>query len=1007
MRSSQAGPRPRATQRVRRLAGGVVAALVLPATLLASVVALPGQASASVAEPGLVELTGMRTEYSSTFVAPDGSKKTSISARPKNYLDAATGSWRPIDSSLVSSGIGRYRNAANAFSVEFAKLPATAVSVRTSDGTLTMTPLGASSLGGVSVAGDTITYRDAWPGADLRYRVEPDGVKEDIVLRSRPAVSRFDFAMTGSGLAVRGDGGIDLVDSAWDGWAISPPEVFDKAGAPVAAAAPRFSVTGGTTASTVGIEVDRQWLAAQPDSAFPITIDPTLHRVGGSPSRSYKSDGAVCDPCPMKVGNPNEPNRWVSWRGVVHFPYSNLYGKRITSASIHLWNLTRGTANANWIDLYQGGWDWPTLHGGLLANSYSETDFWFSGEALRDFYQRHVDARSGGANMKFLVMDQNGVYSYKELNHFELDLWWEEPAPPPNQAPYTPYGLDPANGAQTNTTPALSAVFDDPDNGEGGRVEFEVYDDATGAQVQWGRGSDTGDGGRSSWTVPAGVLQEGRTYRWRGIAVDNRGAGSGWSGFHTFTTATTNRAPAQPTDLQPADGATGQSKTLTLSGVFSDSGDNGVLDFEVYDASGVNRVTNGSGNDVPSGSRSQWAVPSGALQAETAYRWRARARDRSGLASEWTAMRGFSTAQDPPPPPPPPQVMWGVDSADNAQDLWEGVNSRYGKPEFWGRYLGGSYAMTAEEVSFLHQHNVPILVVDQDFANVPNNDTLRGYDTGHRSGLHAADKATALGMPTSVAIHANVESGTNIDAAFIRGWYEGLSSRGYKVGYYANLSPTTSNFRGPFCDAVQANPAVGSSLLWSSTPSSNNRTGPSDKPAYNPHDRPCGERSGQNAEIWQYALAGSGGGPSIDTNEMLGAYAESLFRQRAQASRSAGMSSPPVPPGDPVIAQKFLADSLTFANAVAANPAGYLVDLRLWTVRAAAVPDLAEAPDATWVQAYLAWVAADPVGYATEWQTFLQTQVPGAEVPSTDPAWLLAYANWTVGLVYDATGGVT
>ncbi len=40
------------------------------------------------------------------------------------------------------------------------------------------------------------------------------------------------------------------------------------------------------------------------DRAFPITIDPTLHRAGGAASRSDKSDGYVCDPCPVKVGNP-------------------------------------------------------------------------------------------------------------------------------------------------------------------------------------------------------------------------------------------------------------------------------------------------------------------------------------------------------------------------------------------------------------------------------------------------------------------------------------------------------------------------------------------------------------------------------------------------------------------------------------------------------------------------------------------------------------------------------
>src|SRR5437868_1106600 len=87
---------------------------------------------------------------------------------------------------------------------------------------------------------------------------------------------------------------------------------------------PRLSRAGGPNANSVSVGINRAWLAALPDSAFPIIVDPTL-LTDGSQFIDYKSDGNVCGPCPIQVGNPNEPSRWVEWRGVVYFPYESLW----------------------------------------------------------------------------------------------------------------------------------------------------------------------------------------------------------------------------------------------------------------------------------------------------------------------------------------------------------------------------------------------------------------------------------------------------------------------------------------------------------------------------------------------------------------------------------------------------------------------------------------------------------------------------------------------------------
>jgi hypothetical protein len=77
--------------------------------------------------------------------------------------------------------------------------------------------------------------------------------------------------------------------------------------------------------------------------------------------------------------------------------------------------------------------------------------------------------------------------------------------------------LGPNDGAAvTTSTPTLAATYEDPNPGDDGHVEFEVYQDgnlvasnasASPATVQHGQ--------TATWQVPEGTLQGGRTYSWR------------------------------------------------------------------------------------------------------------------------------------------------------------------------------------------------------------------------------------------------------------------------------------------------------------------------------------------------------------------------------------------------------------------------------------------------------------------------------------------------------------
>ena len=105
-------------------------------------------------------------------------------------------------------------------------------------------------------------------------------------------------------------------------------------------------------------------------------------------------------------------------------------------------------------------------------------------------------------------------------------VWWFAPV---NNAPSTPTLAQPVEGAVSAVTnPTLVATSSDPD-GDAVNLAFKVSSDAglVGNLVESGFGSGT-------WTIPAGALQDGRTYYWSAAARDSIGATSAWAPPRSF-----------------------------------------------------------------------------------------------------------------------------------------------------------------------------------------------------------------------------------------------------------------------------------------------------------------------------------------------------------------------------------------------------------------------------------------------------------------------------------------
>lgn len=133
-------------------------------------------------------------------------------------------------------------------------------------------------------------------------------------------------------------------------------------------------------------------------------------------------------------------------------------------------------------------------------------------------------------------------------------------------------------------------------------------------------------------------------------------------------------------------------------------------------------------------------------------------------------------------------LQWGVDSASPATDTFhQCITEHFGTPLIWGRYLGDledvSTGLTIDEASFLHDHDVKILLIYNHFTDAT------GYENGKYSAEQAVSLAQALHVPKGKAIFANIEPSSPVDAKFLAGWFEGLQNSSFTPAIYGSFLP--------------------------------------------------------------------------------------------------------------------------------------------------------------------------------------------------------------------------
>jgi len=175
-------------------------------------------------------------------------------------------------------------------------------------------------------SGSKVGYTGVLPNTDLDYEITAGEVKETIILRKPPTGGRssWRFRLGTEGLTPRlaGDGAVVLIDGTGAVVMVMPPIVtWDSSGAadrPPAMTGGLYDLEQVKDGWLLTVAVDEAWLR-DPARVYPVRVDPTFAR-GDDHSISYKSDGATCTNCGLKIGNPLDGGGAV-WRSVFHFDY--------------------------------------------------------------------------------------------------------------------------------------------------------------------------------------------------------------------------------------------------------------------------------------------------------------------------------------------------------------------------------------------------------------------------------------------------------------------------------------------------------------------------------------------------------------------------------------------------------------------------------------------------------------------------------------------------------------
>lgn len=214
-------------------------------------------------------------------------------------------------------------------------------------------------------------------------------------------------------------------------------------------------------------------------------------------------------------------------------------------------------------------------------------------------------------------------------------------------------------------------------------------------------------------------------------------------------------------------------------------------------------------------------------------------------------------------------MWWGVDSTvpinaaslANVRDWYRGGYP----PQVWGRYLGGRFAVRADELAFARAHHIYVYVIvpDDNCSGCTGGDSCGNDMTAAQArgdALGSAREARELGLPHEVVLYKDIEEVSSCrhepTAQYLLTWYRTMLGSGFRTGFYGNVHEQFYEFPRAYCAAAKISPAFRSDVLLAMNEDEprlgapRGSTGPHDAPAFEPKSPSCAPAAA--TVIWQY-----------------------------------------------------------------------------------------------------------------------------------------------------------
>lgn len=598
-----------------------------------------------------VEALSERTENSTTWVNANGSLTTELSAGPVRFKDGDK--WRSVDLDLVKSPDGGVQPRAHPEGLRLASGGGTRAHSMADAGTAAARDLVTLGEGDQQIVlqwkgglpepkleGNRATYVDAVPGADVVVEATRSGFEQYVNIEQRPASDGYAYTLPlkakGLKIAQQKDGSLLFTDKKGKKQAVMPAPVMwdasiDKVSGEHSHRAPVKLTTVEHKDSVDLVFTPSSKFLADPETVFPVTVDPATATISNV-FDTYVQQGETVDwsaDVELDIGNPGTTNSdgtprtarsFITWNTA---PFSDAL---VSNAKLSLWNFHSGNTDC-------AAYPWEVWDAGKASTSSrwtaqpalttkyatstetrgntactSAPDGWINAD-VTTLAQTWASAKNATSGMGLRATSETTTMQWKRVNSANAASNPPKLTVTYNYRPRT--GTDQQAGppffkATTGTwfvntlTPTLRDTFIDPNNDKVDGT-YQIFDNVTGTQVGTELVSKfVASGQPAPVTVPAGLLTNGKTYKFRSSPYDGTSYNLGWSAFAIFTVDTS--APSAPASVTSTDypsdawvkGA-GQVGKFTVA---PPSGDQNAIEWSLDGASWTSVPTGGTTSPV-------------------------------------------------------------------------------------------------------------------------------------------------------------------------------------------------------------------------------------------------------------------------------------------------------------------------------------------------------------------------------------------------------------------------